>query len=242
MGRKRIVWCQDPSGTAEALTARYFGAGQHRLIRLSLKEAVPEPASVSSLVVANTSDRLSSASSKLGTDSSGSGGVSVRKLCREARFSDLLVMTDTHYRQFDRSRKATRLTPSSPFACPVLVAPEQEERIEQLILIDDGQPNTRRQIKYVAGLFAELCSAVPTTLLNIHDGTQRISAREEKLWIEYLRLHFASLAVHRIKDQFTEAWSFLTDCYQNALPIGSCRATAMPTAPLESLKQFRLIL
>lgn len=71
-----------------------------------------------------------------------------------------------------------------------------EERVEQVILVDDGEPTTYQQIKYMACLLPKLCLATPITLPLARHHHGYVLAQEEKLWINYLKLHFAHLAVH----------------------------------------------
>ena len=71
-----------------------------------------------------------------------------------------------------------------------------EERVEQIILVDDGELAAYQQIEYMTCLLPKLCLSTPITLLLARHHHGYVSAQEEKQWIYYLKLHFAHLAVH----------------------------------------------
>ena len=95
----------------------------------------------------------------------------------------------------------------------------------------------------MACLLPKLCLATPTTLFiaRHHDGY--VSAQEEKLWIEYLKLHFAHLAVHRVDQQSAHMLPIMVDYTKNALLISPTPTSPTPLHQvLAPLKRFRLIL
>ncbi len=163
-----------------------------------------------------------------------------QEMKHEAQSSSLLIIANTHYKKY--IKKSGSKLPYD-LACPALVVPEGEERIEHIFLIDDGQPDTHRRIKQIADLFTDLCLAIPTTLLLIDERCYPLSRRDEKIWVRYLRLHFTNLAIYRIMDQVMDVpiLSLMLDDYQNVLLIESHHSLVQLIKPLKSFKRFRLI-
>jgi hypothetical protein len=247
MNRKRILLCQnqaDGFNSLLGLISYYFGAADTVFVNLPLKQDrfLSEVGSLSA-VVSTPEKRIRSATDRLPRSRRSHRGyeATVKDLLREARFSDVLVMEDAYYQQLCDHTTASGFP--LYVSCPILVAPAGEERVEQIILVDDGAPTTYQQIKYMACLLPKLCRATPTTLLLAHHHDGYVSAQEEKLWINYLKLHFAHLAVHRVDQQSARMLSMMVDYTKNALMI-----SPTPTSPpllhrvLAPLKRFRLIL
>ena len=249
MNRKRILLCRNQADGFDALLgliSYYFNSADNIFVNLQLKQdrLLSEVVS-SSAVIDNPKKRIRSATSRSPRSKRFLRGyeATFRDILREARFSDVLVMEDTHYQQLCDECGTKKSVHPSLLSCPILVAPAGEERVEQIILVDDGEQTTYQQIKYMACLLPKLCLATPTTLLMTrhHDGY--VSAQEEKLWIEYLKLHFAHLAVHRVDQQSAHMLPIMVDYTKNALLI-----SPTPTSPislhqaLAPLKRFHLIL
>ncbi|MGB3779491.1 MAG: hypothetical protein WA960_14115 [Tunicatimonas sp.] len=110
-----------------------------------------------------------------------------------------------------------RISPN--WLVPTLVVPQGEEQVDQIILVDDGELVTYQQIKYLACLFSELCATTPTTLLIAQEQHGYVSAQDGNLWINYLKLHFAQLAVHRVVENSMHTLPTALDYTKNALTI-----------------------
>ena len=250
MNRKRILLCRnqaDNFDTLLGLISYYFNSADNIFVNLQLKQdRLLSEAGSSSVVVSNSEKRIRPATGRLPRSRRSLRGyeATVKDLLREARFSDVLVMEETYYQQLCDECGAKKSVNPLLLSCPVLVAPVGEERVEQIILVDDGEPTTYQQIKYMACLLPKLCLATPTTLLLAHhhnDGY--VSAQEEKLWINYLKLHFAHLAVHRVDQQSAHMLPIMVDYTKNALLISPTptSSTSLHQA-LAPLKRFHLIL
>jgi hypothetical protein len=219
------------------LSAHCFGEAEHRLVRLKQRPTTP-PDGGPTLTATRQPTQVSVTRPPARRTLSRAYEATLKDIHREAQFSDLLLIQNTIYPLLDR--------PSSflpQLVCPVLVAPQGEERINQIILVDDGKPDTYQQVKYLACLFSELCFTTPTTLLIAQAQQGYVSAQNEKLWIHYLRLHFGHLAVHRVVERSAHTLSTALDYTKNALTI-------RPTSPLPfrlddvltPLKRFELVL
>ena len=245
MSRKKILLCTDQTGgvaSLRQLTRYCFGESNHRLVSLRVKsKALPKGSRRMTLPLPHphsTSTRLLPKRKTFREYEA-----TLKDIRREAQFSDLLLIEDTAY-QFLFVQNESYPSSSSPrLACPIFVVPDSAERIEQIMLIDDGEPATYQRIKYLAYLFSSLCSTTPTTLLMAREQEGYVAARDEKLWINYLKLHFAHLAVHRVEERFFHTLPTMVDYTKGAL-------TVLPASPLPPqlsnvlapLTQFRLIL
>ena len=245
MDRKRILLCRNQVGNPDSLLgliSHYFSSADNIFVNLQLKQdqLVSEAASANP-IAGGTKGHHSAVKHPPRPRRFYRGyEASVRDIQREARFSDFLVVQDADYQTLYTNFETT----AYPFflSCPVLVAPAGEERVEQIILVDDGRPLTYQQIKYTACLFPKVCLATPTTLLIAHPPNKLASVQEEKLWVEYLKLHFAHLAVHRVDHRSSRILPTMVDYAKNALIICPTDALSAPLHKvLAPLKQFRLI-
>lgn len=249
MNRKRILLCQHQAEGFEpllGLVSRYFNSAESIFVNLQLKqdrlaaEVVSSPAVINApkKPVRSTKSHLPRAKKPFRSHEA-----TFREVLRETRFSDVLVIEDAAYQLFCDEYRTRRSGHPSLLSCPILVAPAGEECVEQIILVDDGKPATYRQIKYMACLLPTLCLATPTTLFIARHQDEHVAAQEEKLWIEYLKLHFAHLAVHRIDHRSAHILPIMVDYTKNALLISSARSSSTPLGrALAPLKQFNLIL
>ncbi len=246
MNRKRILLCRNQADGLDSLlglTTYYFSSADNIFVNLQMKQDrfVSEVAA-SGTIIARTKKRVHSAVKQTSKPRRRYRGyeATLRDIQREAQFSDVLVMQDTDYQLLCENTESVAYP--LLLSCPVLVAPAGEDRVDQVILVDDGEPTTYQQIKHMTCLLPKLCLATPTTLLITHPRSRHASAQEEKLWIEYLKLHFAHLAVQRLDHHLTQMLPFMVDYTKNALVICPIGLLSTPLSEvLAPLKQFQLI-
>ncbi len=223
------------------LATHYFGDADHRLISLKLKQEVPAEG-YATIVTAQRRARSTETHLPIGMKLSREYDATAKDIQREAQFSDLLLIEETTYHLLGGGYTTKKLLPPLPLACPVFIVPEGEEHVEQIVLVDDGDPITYQRIKYLACLFSELCSVTPTTLLIARSRNEYALTRDEKLWINYLKLHFAHLAVHRIEERSAHTLPAMLDYTKNALIVPpSCPFPSRLSQVLTPLTQFKLI-
>ncbi|MEM6844259.1 MAG: hypothetical protein AAF632_18725 [Bacteroidota bacterium] len=248
MSRKRILLClSEPIGddSVARFVTRYFH-DDHRLIPVYLpaKKLVAEELLEVEGVPANHF-RHSNGKSLNGSSESywATCEAAYNKIYSEARFSDLLIIKEKDYHRFfhEKNDQSVLSLLASPIPCPKLIVPSQEESIEQIILIDDGRPATHNQIKCLCCMFAELCLTIPTVLLITQGKNNYLSSQEQRLWIDYLKVHFAHLAVHRFEEQMVATLMFAFDISRNALLMGPYENSATLLDALAPLNQFRLL-
>lgn len=219
-----------------------FGDTEHRLVRIDLKQEVPleEPTTTTAI----RPRRAARATSLPGPGKAFRAYAATPKdVQREAQFSDLMLIRDDTFPLLQRERAAAPPASSRQLPCPIVVVPGELERIEQIMIVDDGSASTFQRIKRVACLFSRLCSFTVTTLLIARSQGEHVPTQDEKLWINYLKLHFAQLAVHRVEENFLHTLPTTVDYSKNALIV-------LPTSPLpgrlgevlDPLTQFKLFL
>ena len=119
-----------------------------------------------------------------------------------------------------------------------MVMPTDSFPAEQIILFCDGTIRTFSLIQQFSQQFFHLGKSLPTTLLL----TQRnpLSALQEKLLIEYLRITYHDLAVHKINDESRHTLPVTLDFNKCALVIQSPYLPDFITELLSSLKKVSL--
>jgi len=249
MNRKRILLCQNQAEGIDALlslTSYYFNSSNNILVQLRPKSSSVLSEEVSATgVMPPAKKRTRSATSRSSKIKSAIRGyeATLKDIQREARFSDVLLIEQTNYQQLCEEHDIKRLARSPLFSCPTLVVPAGEERVDHVILVDDGKPSTYRKIKQAACFLPKLCLATPTTLLIARSSGSYVPAQEEKLWIEYLKLHFAHLAVYRVDQQSMHVLPAMVDYKKNALLISPADVPAAPLyQALAPITQFKLII
>jgi len=248
MNRKRILLCRNQAEGTDpllSLTSHYFNSSDNILVNLRLKAnpSLSEELSTTA-VISPPKKRVRSAINRLPNSKSftRSYEATLRDIQREAQFSDILVIEDSYYQQLCDQHDVKESASSPLVSCPILVAPVGEERVDQVILVDDGALNTCQQIKQMACLLPKLCLATPTTLLIARPPNSYVPAQEERLWIEYLKLHFAHLAVYRVDHQSTHMLPVMVDYNKNALLISPTdTSSASLYQALAPITQFKLI-
>ncbi|MEM9675134.1 MAG: hypothetical protein AAF992_21250 [Bacteroidota bacterium] len=148
---------------------------------------------------------------------------------QEGQFADLLVVEDSlvsaEYTQHGSPATLNELT--AQVRCPTLVLKKPLIPVEQLVLFYDGSAQDFAMIQQFGQDFNRFSTSLPVTLLLLH--TQPVPPLEEKLLIEYLKLHFYDLAVHKISEE-----------YQHLLPVAIERdkGTLVVSSRSRPLPQF----
>ncbi|MGB3781165.1 MAG: hypothetical protein WA960_22560 [Tunicatimonas sp.] len=245
MSRKRILLCPGERNDASPLlrlSTRCFGEAEHRLVRLKRKLTIPSDESPT-LTATQRHTRVSVTRLPARRKLSRAYEATLKDIRREAQFSDLLLIEDTIYPLLDDRPQSDPSLFLPQLVCPVLVVPQGEEHIDQIILVDDGKPASYQRIKYLACLFSELCSTTPTTLLIVQAQQEYVSAQDEKLWVHYLKLHFTHLAVHRVVEKSVHTLPTALDYTKSALTIRLTKPLPFRLDQvLTSLKRFELVL
>jgi hypothetical protein len=146
---------------------------------------------------------------------------SVKELLTECQFADLLIIRNrnfesgcNHYGQKKSMREILRKS-----GCPVLVIPDEISDIEQVLLIYDGSAHALNAIKTLRMTLNALCQEMPVTVIIPCFNDGNFSSNEEKMLIEYLRLHFRDLGIHKVCDESAHTLHFAVDPGRNPLLV-----------------------
>jgi len=146
---------------------------------------------------------------------------SVKELLTECQFADLLIIRNgnfesscNHYGQRKSMREILRKS-----GCPVLVIPDEISDIEQVLLVYDGSSHALNAIKTLRMTLNALCRELPVTVIIPCFNDGNFSSNEEKMLIEYLRLHFRDLGIHKVCDESAHTLHFAVDPERNPLLV-----------------------
>ncbi|MFP4092782.1 MAG: hypothetical protein ACLFUB_11545 [Cyclobacteriaceae bacterium] len=168
---------------------------------------------------------------------------SVKELITESNYSDLLIIRSKNFyascMYYGQKKPIHEILKKT--GCPVLVIPDETARIEQMLLVFDGSPLAFYSIRSLKTTLPMLCSSIPiTVLIACSDATEQFSSYEEKLLIEYLRLHFKDVGVHKVCEESIHTIHFAVDPTQKLMIVSNNQDQKLPdfvAYELDELKQ-----
>lgn len=135
------------------------------------------------------------------------------ELIEETCFADLLILSRQTY---NARLKSTSETEAVPFRellessqCPVLVLPEPDAEIEQVVITFDGSAAAMHDIRQFSFLLSESGSQLPVSILTTY-GQDTAPSPEEKLFTEFLKKQFGRLSFQSLKSSKPTACSTLS--------------------------------
>jgi hypothetical protein len=124
------------------------------------------------------------------------------ELFRETNYADLLIINQQAYRSKVKNAEG-EIVPFKKMleqsGCPVLVLPVNTVDVDQVVMTFDGTAKSLNGIKQFAYLLSELGQSLPVTILTTYCEEGPLDL-DEKLFIEYLKQHFSSVALHKLSD------------------------------------------
>jgi hypothetical protein len=166
---------------------------------------------------------------------------SVKELLTESLYADLLIIRNANYQAscvyYGQKRVISEIFKKA--GCPVLVIPDQLSDIEQILLIYDGSPTALMAIKSLRNNLSPLCQKLPVTVLIPCSNGAPVSSSEEKMLIEYLRLHFKDLGIHKICEESAHTMHFAIDPQRNLMIVINHPEQALPDFIEEELLSLR---
>lgn len=146
---------------------------------------------------------------------------SVKELLTECQFADLLIIRKQNFESscnhYGQKKSMRELLGKS--GCPVLVIPNEMSDIEQVLLIYDGSTHALNAIKTLRMTLNALCREMPVTVIIPCFNDGNFSSSEEKMLIEYLRLHFRDLGIHKVCNESAHTLHFAVDPERNPLLV-----------------------
>lgn len=166
---------------------------------------------------------------------------SVKELLTESQFADLLMIRHTNFHTLCAyyGQKKTMQEVLKKSGCPILVIPDIATYVEQIVLIYDGISTAIHAIKALHMALPDLCRSLPVTVL-IPSPCSRdhIPANEEKLLIEYLRLHFKDLGVHKVCEDSIHTIHSAIDNKKKTLIVNNHPGQILPAYITEALQML----
>jgi len=142
---------------------------------------------------------------------------------QEGQFADLLVIEDSlvsaTYTQNGSTASLSDLI--AQVHCPVLVLTKPLRKVEQLLLFYDGSSQDFSMIQQFSQDYYHFSTSLPTTLLLLQ--TRPLPPLQEKLLIEYLKLHYYDLAVHKVSEEYQHLLPVAIDCTKGTMVVSSRR-------------------
>lgn len=137
-------------------------------------------------------------------------GDPAKEMIRESRYADLLVIDpETSFRKkFEGTPTAFVKDVLKDVECPVVIAPESFEGIEEIVFTYDGSKSAMFAIKQFTYLFPKLDDK-KVTLLHV-DEDNLVSAEQKERLKEWVSSHYSSVGFETLKgDSKTELLSSL---------------------------------
>lgn len=168
---------------------------------------------------------------------------SIKELITESQYTDLMVIRSANFyadcSYYGQQKPLYELLKRS--GCPILVLPDQPCLIQQIVLIYDGNSASLATIKELRMVLAPICQDLPiTVLIPCRKQDNPISANEEKMLIEYLRLHFKDLGVHKICEESAHTIHFTIDPDKKVLIVNNNPEQTLPQFMQEEIEKLKL--
>lgn len=154
----------------------------------------------------------------------------IRELLNESIYADLLIIDKTE--NFYRSQEELPTTFSHSLLphvqCPVFIVPSTYKKIDELVLLYDGEPSSVYAIKmlnYVLPSFASM----PVRIITVNKPKRGSHVVNPSLVKEFITQHFSQVIFQQLKgDPETEILSFLRKRRPNTLVcLGAYRRSAV---------------
>ena len=145
----------------------------------------------------------------------------IRELINESIYADLLIIDKAE--TFSPSKEELPTTFSNSLLahvqCPVFVVPSSYRKIDELVLLYDGEPSSVFAIKmlgYVLPAFQES----HTEIITVYKSKQQLQLPDSKLVKEFISQHFPNTRFQQLYgDPETEILSFLKKKKSNTLVV-----------------------
>lgn len=165
---------------------------------------------------------------------------SVKELLNECQFADLLIIRKANFESlcnhYGQKKELKEILKKAE--CPVLVIPDMLSKIEQILLFYDGSANALNAIKMLRITLAPLCRELPFTVIIPSINESSFSSSQEKMLIEYLRLHFKDLGIHKVCEESAHTLQFAIYPDKNLLMVFNTPNQALPSFLNDELKLF----
>ena len=149
-------------------------------------------------------------------------GDPAKEIVRESRYADIVIMeADMSFKKnFEGSPSAVVKDVLKDVECPVVIAPENFEGIEEIVFTYDGSKSSMFAIKQFCYLFPKLDDK-KVTLLQV-DDKNLCSAEERERLKEWLSSHYSSIGFETLRgDSKTELLASLLNKNNTFIVMGA---------------------
>jgi hypothetical protein len=137
-------------------------------------------------------------------------GVPAKEIIRESRYADILIVdAETSFnKRFEGTPTLFTKDILANAECPVIIAPENFEEIEEIVFTCDGSRSSLFAIKQFCYLFPELDDK-KVTLVHVNEGAENEEEEKEQLK-EWISSHYSSIGFETLRgDTETELLDYL---------------------------------
>lgn len=167
---------------------------------------------------------------------------SIKELITESQYADLLVIRNQNYyadcTYYGQHKPIYEVLKKA--GCPIMVIPDKLSEIQQIILMYDGTLSSLSVIKHLKMVLSPIYRSLPITVLIPCSKASTFPANEEKMLIEYLKLHFKDLGVHKICEDSAHTIHFAVDPHKNILFVNNYPDQSPPTFMREEIEKLKL--
>lgn len=133
-------------------------------------------------------------------------------------FSDILVADSADFSYvsslYEKNKSCSALHP------PCFIVPENTDVIHNVVLLNNTSESSIQTIKLFCNLFKGFCELWEVSLLDLTaDEIDEALLMQQKLLVQYLKIHCPKLAVHRYRGEDTEKLRKLLEIKSNSLLV-----------------------
>ena len=147
--------------------------------------------------------------------------IALQELLNESIYSDLLIIsaheTLTHFEEDIPTRFIKNLL--IDVQCPVLIVPKAYKKIENVIVLYDGDPSSVYAVKMFSYMLAGL-KVLPIKVVTVKSDEELPAFPKQHLIIEFIKCHFPSVKFKSIEGKpENEIINYLTHQQKNSIVI-----------------------
>jgi nucleotide-binding universal stress UspA family protein len=145
----------------------------------------------------------------------------IRELLAESIYADLLIIDKTE--TFSRSKEELPTSFSHSLLphiqCPVFLVPSSFRKIDELVLLYDGEPSSVHAIKMLSYVLPSFQDTY-TEIITVNKPKQKLHLPDSSLIKEFISQHYSNTRFHQLHgDPETEILSFLRKKKPNTLVV-----------------------
>lgn len=157
-------------------------------------------------------------------------------IIQESQFCDLIV-------QPAQSRFALKTPRNHNFSTdinlPIVTVPDGFKMVSEILIIHNGEFNQLQFIKLFFQILGDLCHEASVTLVELNHNSSHFSQSDEKLFVEYLRVHCPNLGIIKAAGESPEKLLKMVN-FTNGIVVSS-HVEGFPVRAINHPAMFREI-